>query len=507
MGATSSGGTRILFKRGDDLDILHQIVGGGANPAIAKARKSLWAFEQYRNPKFFRDDRPHLKELADTLEALYERRLINPATGAPYRKLMINIGPRTGKSYTMSMFNQWAFGRNQAERIISVSYNEMLSTRFAKGVRDGISETKIDPNVPIYSDVFPNVKIKYGDAASQLWALEGSYFSFLAAGFGGTITGVGCSVGIIDDPVKSHIEAANEQALGDQWSWYRDTFLSRVEEGGIQIIVMTRWSTRDLCGQLLESEPGEWYVVKKPACLNEETHDMLCPSLLSWERYAHLSELTSPEIMRANYQQEPIDVAGRLYGEMKTYMDIPRGSDRRALFEKIISYTDTADTGADFLCTIVAGLYQGQLYVLDVQYTDRGMEFTEPETADMLYRSGVQEAYIESNNGGRGFARNVERLLWERHHWRGCKIVPRNQRQNKEARIIVGAAWVLSNVFWPVGWERLFSKFHRDLMDYQRKGRNAHDDAPDCLTGLCEMVEGGGGGRTKFFSGKGRRDR
>ena len=487
--------------------ILEELLGKQGDPVIREACNSLWAFEQYRNPKFFRDDRPHLKELADTLQALYERRLINPKTGKPYRKLMINIGPRTGKSYTMSMFNQWVYGKNQNERLISVSYNETLSTRFAKGVRDGISETKVDPNIPIYNDVFPGVAIKYGDAASQIWALEGQYFSFLATGFGGTITGVGCSIGIIDDPVKNHIEAANEMVLDDQWAWYRDTFLSRVEENGIQIIIMTRWATQDLCGKLLETEPDEWYVIKRPACLDERTREMLCPSLMSWARYAALKELTSPEIMLANYQQEPIDVQGRLYGELKTYEDIPRGPDARALFEKNISYTDTADTGKDFLCTIVGGQHEGKLYILDVQYTDRGMEITEPETCDMLYRNAVNDAYIESNNGGRGFARNVERLLWERHRWRGTKVIPRMQRQNKEARIIVGAAWIMNNVYFPVDWSRRWPQFYRDLTGYQRKGRNAHDDAPDTLTGLAEVVDGGLGGRKKFYSGKGRRYR
>lgn len=61
-------------------------------------------------------------------------------------------------------------------------------------------------------------------------------------------------MGIIDDPIKNDQEAFNDRVLDEQWSWYTDTFLSRIEEGGMQIIVMTRWSTKDLCGRLLASE-------------------------------------------------------------------------------------------------------------------------------------------------------------------------------------------------------------------------------------------------------------
>ena len=116
---------------------------------LEKCRSSLWAFNQFRNPRFFRDDRPHLREISDVLQGILEGTLLNPKTGKPYRKLMINIGPRLGKSYSMSGFEQWALGRRPDSRIISVSYNEILSTRFGKGVRDGISETKIDPDYPI----------------------------------------------------------------------------------------------------------------------------------------------------------------------------------------------------------------------------------------------------------------------------------------------------------------------------------------------------------------------
>lgn len=328
------------------------------------------------------------------------------------------------------------------------------------------------------------MRIKDGDAASQIWALEGSYFSFLSTGFGGTITGVGASIGVIDDPVKNHIEANNEAVLDGQWQWYRDTFLSRIEEGGIIIIIMTRWSTRDLCGRLLEAEGDDWYVLRHPTCLDEQTHEMLCSSLMSWERYDALRKLTSREIMLANYQQEPIDLQGRLYDHFTTYApdELPQG--------RVVSYTDTADTGADYLCCLIAVVHEGRGYVIDVVYTDAPMERTERQVARALYDARCTEGAIESNNGGRGFARNVRRILWEEYGWRKTQLLDHNQRQNKQARILTEAGYIEDNILFPEGWKERWSEYARAMESYQRKGKNAHDDAPDATTGLAEYIQG-----------------
>jgi predicted phage terminase large subunit-like protein len=486
------------------VETVKQLVGKGANRAMVRARSSFWDYCKYINPKFFRDDRPHQKRLADTLQAAFEGKLKNP-DGTVCRRLIVNLPPRMGKSYTLTLFNQWVLGKDPTQRIITVSYNETLSTRFAKGVRDGIDQDKVDPNARIFRDVFPGTRIKYGDAAAQMWALEGQYFNFLATGFGGTITGVGCSIGIIDDPVKNHIEAANEQALEDQFAWYNDTFFSRLEEGALQVIVMTRWATGDLAGRLLARDPDGWHVLCMPACLNEETREMLCPSILSWERWQQIKKTTSEQIVLANYQQQPIDVKGRMYDHFTTYDDIPRRPNGDPDFESIVSYTDTADTGADYLCCLVAGKREGRLWMLDVVFTDRGMEYTEPAVADVLVKHQVNEAWIESNNGGRGFARNVERLMWTRSGWRMTQVIPRVQRQNKEARILVAAPYVMNNILFPKDWAERWPEYYRAMYRHQRSGKNAHDDAPDATTGLAELITGGVSSRTKYASGRGRR--
>lgn len=489
-----------MVRMAQKTELLSRLVGS-ADPKAAEiraARKSFWAYCKLMNPRFFRDDRPHLRELAETLQALGEGRLRAP-DGSVCRRLAISEPPRHGKSYTMTLFNQWCFGRNPEDRIINVSYNELLSGRFSKGVRDGIDATKIDPSFTVFSDVFPGVKIKFGDSAAQLWSLEGSYFSFLGAGMGGTITGVGCRKLIIDDPIKNHIEANNDNVLNDQWEYYTNTLLSRVEEDGVIILIMTRWNTRDLVGRVLEAEPGKWHVLNHKACLDEKTGRMLCPALLSFDSWQAKKKLTSPEIFAANYQNEPIDAQGRLYAGFRTYDAPPDAKGRR------IAYIDTADTGADFLCALVADQIDGEGYIRDIVYTDEPMEVTEPLVARMLYDQRVQECTIESNNGGRGFARNVERLLWEKYRWRGTTVIWHNQRQNKMARILTESPFVQTHLYYPEGWEEKHRAYYGAMRNFQRKGKNAHDDAPDATTGLAEIIQRGAAVRRRFFSGRGTR--
>ncbi len=489
-------------------DLLINRLAGKRPVKYQAASDSFWEYCKLMNPKFYKDSRPHLRRIADNLQALYEGRIIKlegetewtiyspeeaRAIKEKYKegeylvckKLMLNVPPRHGKSYIMSLFTQWMLGKDNENSVITVAYNETLATRFSSNVRDGIDATKLDDKINIFSDVFPKTKIKHGDGSKQIWSLEGRFFNYLGTGFGGTITGIGCRIGIIDDPVKNAEEAFNDRVLENQWAWYTDTFLSRIEEGGIQIVIMTRWSTKDLCGKLLSSEEGaEWFELKMKACLNEEKGVMLCSDLLSFKSYKAKKRLTSPEIHEANYQQKPIDQKGALYGKFKTYDVVDESK-----FERIISYTDTADEGKDNLCQIIAGVVGRYGYVKDVYYTDDPMEVTEGESARRLDIHDTREAIIESNNGGRGFARNVETKLKKRKNKR-CNINWFHQSKNKRTRILVNSANVMDQIIMPEGWEKKWPDFHQAISRYQRKGKNKFDDAPDTLTGIVEVING-----------------
>ncbi|QAT40846.1 phage terminase large subunit [Clostridium sp. JN-9] len=468
------------------------------------SRRSFWDFNQILYPKFYKGNRHHLKKISDTLQALYEGRIIKIPPETEWRivdslegitgqitckKLMLNMPPRHGKSFTATNFAKWVLGKDNENRLITVSYNEKLSGRFAKSVRDGIDEIRIEDGKHdkiIFSDIFPTTKIKQGDGSYQMWSLEGQYFNYLATSPTATLTGVGCNIGIIDDIIKDKYEAYNDNILENHWDWYINTYLSRLEEGAMQIVIMTRWSTKDLCGKLLEKEPGEWYELKMKA-YDKVKDEMLCPELLSKKSYEDKKSKTSTEIIEANYQQEPVDIGGKLYKDFKTYKKLPEK------FERVISYTDTADTGEDSLVSVVGGVYKGEIWLLDVYMSNKGMEVTEPGAAKFFYENylnhGLTKAKIESNNGGRGFARNVERELWETFKTRKVSIEWFHQSNNKKSRILSNSNFVMEHVYFPWNWMDKWPEYYKAMSTYQREGKNEHDDAPDATTGIVEMVD------------------
>ena len=442
---------------------------------IELARREFWEYCKLTSPDFYKEDRPFLKDFAEKLQWFIEE--------STAQIMVVNAPPRHGKSRTGQKLTQWLFGvYGTTKKVITGSYNETLSSTFAKGVRNVIAE-RPSPGLLVYSDIFPQTKIKYGEAAAQIWALEGSeQANYLATSPTGTATGFGANIIIIDDLIKLSSEAYNANTLQSHIDWFNNTIMSRTESGFKIIIIMTRWATNDLAGYILSNYKNVVHINYKAV---QDDGSMLCPEILSKEDYETKTQKMNKDILLANYQQEPIDIKGRLYSSIKTYKEIPRDETGKPLFSYILNYTDTADTGGDFLCSICYGMYGNSYYILDVLYTKDAMEKTEPATAEMLARNNVGCALIESNNGGRGFARNVERECRERgnHH---TVIKWFHQNENKIARITSNSASVMNNVYFPINWTDLWPEFATDIIRYQKEGKNAHDDAPDALTGVYE---------------------
>ncbi|MCI6457875.1 MAG: phage terminase large subunit [Clostridium sp.] len=437
------------------------------------ARREFWEYCKLLHKDFYREDREFLKELCYKLQDFYYN---------DDEFMIVNEPPRHGKSFTATNFVEWVLGQNPLERIMSASYSHDLSKNFSKKVRGTISTEKIGDNI-VYSDIFQETKLKFGSSEAMKWQTDKSnQINYLATSPSGSATGFGCTLMVIDDLVKNAYEANNESILEAQYEWFVNTMLSRREGKKKVLIIMTRWSSKDLAGKILE------YVKENNISYShinfkaeQEDGTMLCPSIFDKKASDRAKQLMGEDIYEANYNQTPIDMKGCLYSNLQTYSELPT-------VLEVCNYTDTADEGTDYLCSInYAICSDDKAYILDVIYTQDSMEITEPLVAGMLTKDDVNYAVIESNNGGKGFARNVERICRENNN-NHTMFKRFTQTKNKVSRILTGATGVMQNVIFPEDWKSMYPKFYKDVTQFQRLGKNKHDDCVDVLTGIYEQL-------------------
>lgn len=452
------------------------------NIMIEAARRSFYIFCCLLYPDFYRKDRTFLKELCDILQNFIED---------PNQKvLFLSIPPRHGKSYTIKHLIKWLVGKYQNYKVMVASYNENFAVDYSKEIRDDIQMEKLDDDLVIYNDVFA-ADVKKGSSKARAWQTTNSkQTNVLATSPSGSATGWGCNLMIIDDIVKDAATAFNERLLEKHWNWFKDTMLSRLEgDRPIDrkiIIIGTRWSKRDLIGRYQNhcKKIGKQFKEIRWEAINEKG-EMLCESLLPREEYEGYKLTFSPEIFYANYHQQPQDLKNQMY----TYgFDTYNPEDfKDKAFDEIISYTDTADEGSDYLCSIFAGVYKRELYLLDVVYTKSKMEYTEPIVAERINRLKSTFNQIESNNGGKGFARNVKDILEKTFNNYYCIIDWFHQGNPKMARISAAAYTAQRKVKVPIDWGDKWPEFSTAIMEF-KTDHNINDDAPDCLTGLVESA-------------------
>lgn len=440
------------------------------------ARREFWEYCKLLYPKFFKEERSYLKEMCEAFQDF----LYNDD-----EYMIVNAPPRHGKSFTGGNFVEWALGKNPLLKIISGSYNEDLSKSFSKKVRGTIETEKIGDKT-VYSDIFPNTRIKFGSAEAKKWQTDlSNQINYLATSPTGTATGFGADLEVIDDLIKSDEDANNEAVLDKHWEWFTNTMLSRREGKKKVLIIMTRWRTKDLAGRLmnmLDEEGAKYTHINFKA--KKDDGEMLCSDIFSEKDYIKAMKMVGEDTFNANYQQEPLDLKGALYTTFLEYEELPEDEIARE------NYTDTADEGNDSLCAIDYSVdSKGNAYILDILFTKEPMEITEEKLAQMITRDKINYARIESNNGGKGFSRNVARIAKDKYDNSITIFKPFHQSQNKLSRILTGSTGVMKNIYYPKNWKQLYPEYYNEMRNFQRTGKNKHDDAPDATTGVYEVLE------------------
>lgn len=420
------------------------------------------------------------------------------------RKLIINIAPRYGKTELVSkMFMGYGFALNPKCKFIHLSYSASLTAENSVAVKDIV-------NCELFKRLF-TARVRRGRDTMAKWDTEQGGGLYATSTLG-QITGFGAGATdaedgevnetalddysvifnpnkftgaiIIDDPIRPE-DALSDVVRERVNRRFETTIRNRVNSRRTPIIIVCqRTHENDLCGYLMTIEPDDWTVISIPAIDydSEGNERALWPHKHTLEEL-HKIELANPFVFETQYMQNPKPLEGLMYSHFKTYQTLPIG---RYIVK---NYTDSADTGSDFLCSIdYAEFDTGEMYVLSVLFTDKPMEFTEVEEAKQLTRDNVVLANIEGNNGGRSFARNVEKNVRTLGN-RITRFVTFTQNANKEVRIFSRSAEVQNLVYFPEGWEHKWPAFHNAVTSYRKTGRNAHDDAPDVLTGMVEKQE------------------
>lgn len=439
------------------------------------ARREFYEFCKYMDPSFFTPGKPHLKQIADAFQGVYEGRI---------KKLAVSLPPRAGKSYITSLFCAWVLGKEPLGSIMRNSYAAKLAEKFSKDIRDGLITN------PKFLEIFPDVKISKSSAAVDGWSLEGNTQpSYFCAGVGGAITGFGCkTIAILDDPVKNIEEALSETVMENVWNWYTSTHLSRLEIGCPEIHIATRWTKKDPIGRLTDEESEEYddsfTVINIPALIDGKS---FCEEVKTTEEYLQIKKVTDEFIWEAEFMQRPVESKGLLFPiEELNRFSMKDLSSKRA--DGIAGFTDTANKGSDYLCSLTGKRFGEYTYITDVVFTQDGVEITEPLVAQMIIDAKMDVMKIESNNGGYEYARNIRNLIKGKCP---CSVISEPTTANKETRILMSAGYVKEYFYFRNDYNpgSDYDKFMRQFTSYIKLGKNKHDDGADAVTGLAESVK------------------
>lgn len=435
-------------------------------------------------------------------------RVLDMFASGKIRKLIVTISPQHGKSSgSTELLPSFMLGINPDLNIAISSYSATFAKKFNRKIQRLIDDKDyhaVFPKTCLANNEYSDFNTKGYLRTAEEFEIVGAHGSLKAVGRGGALTGSPVDVMILDDLYKDYEEANSpiiRQAVID---WYTTVIKTRLHNDSQELIVFTRWHEEDLIGWLEDKEQvvlvesfddleniskNAWVKINFEA-IKESAPTEIDPRKIGealWPEKHDINKLLNTRKLDAEnfnclYQGNPISKEGLMYNDFGVWENLPP-------IRIVKNATDTADLGKDFLCSINYALpldfMDNNIYILDIIYTQEKMEITEPMVANMINKWRVNEADIESNNGGRGFARSIEKVV-------GAYINSFHQSGNKESRIFSNRAKVNRDIKFPKGWENDFPEFYNAITRFKKKFKaNKHDDCADCLTMVWEKSQEG----------------
>ena len=403
--------------------------------------------------------------------------------------VLIEMPPRHGKSMTVTeSFPSYYLMKNPDKRVMAAAYSDGLAKKFGRLNRNKFNE---------FAHELFNIQLSEANAAVKDWGVESRPGGMIATGIGGSITGQGADLMIIDDPIKNMKEASSQTIRDNIWDEWEATLSTRLHDGASVIVIMTRWHEDDLIGRLLTRSPRKWIRLRLPAIaeddddlLGRKSGEALCRELGFDEQWANDKKAeVGSRTWNALYQQRPSPAGGSIFKRewIKYYVRTEQQkrewglSDDVAVlpihFDKMAQSWDCTFKGTDTSDFVAGGVWarkKAQYFLLDIDHRRMGFADTMKAIRAMSDKwPNARSKYIEDKANGSAI---IEMLKDEI-----SGIVPVDPEGGKEARAnAVSPLFEAGNVYLPhpnmCSW---VEDLEEELVSFPNA---AHDDLVDMTT-------------------------
>lgn len=457
--------------------------------------------ERYRQPddKFYVPRRKVLKPIVDAYQEVQDGKL---------DLLTVSQPKRTGKSTVGTWFVLFKAGQSPNGSSVCSGAGDGLVKSFYNGMLEVLQQ----PEKYAFYEIFPMAQLIGTNADEKTFNLyeKKRFATVTCRPIDGQITGsteaTPDGVIYLDDLVKNEEEAINRERLEFLWDKVRGDVLGRRLEGCPIVAAGTRYSLYDPLGKLQEVAPEMGWrtkVVEIPALDdNDESNFEVTihgKKLFTTEYYRHERGLVSEMQWESQFQQRPFEAKGRLFPDKNLNRFFKLPEDSPAI---VVAACDTAEKGSDSVCMPIAYIYGDDVFIPDAVFSNGTPEHTKPECAMKLVKHKVSIAQFESNSAGEYFGRDVEAIMTKQGGKTSIRL-KRNQT-NKTTRIEVESDFILKH-FYFLDRSLYTSQSEYGLMmteftTYVRSGKVPHDDAPDGLAQLSELIRNLSGMKVEVVS-------
>lgn len=461
----------------------------------------LLYLEQNRQPaeRFYLPRRKVLRQIVNAFQEVTDGKL---------DLLTVSQPKRTGKTTLGTWFVLFRAGKSPNGSSICAGAGDLLVKSFYNGMLDVLTQK----DKYLFYDVFPEARLASTNADEKIINLKEKkrFATITCRPIDGQITGSTEATpdGLIylDDCVKNEEEAVNRDRLDFLWDKVRGDILGRRLEGCPIVAQGTRYSLYDPIGRLQEVAPSMGWrtkILEIPALdpVTDESNFSIVldgKPMFTTEYYRHERGLVTEMQWMSQFQQQPFEAKGRLFPEdqLNRFFRLPEREP-----DAIVAACDTAEKGSDSVCMPIGYVYGDDVMIADAVFDNATPEHTKPECANMLIKHKVPMAQFESNSAGEYFARDVEELCRKQNYRISIRL--KRSLQKKVTRIEVESDNILKHFYFlDSSMYKVNSQYGmmiRELTTFTRNGKVPHDDAPDGLSQLSELIRTLGGGKVEVI--------